>query len=128
MGDALEDGPVGGIARADAAVVLAKGHIHDPVVGVFTPRGYPPVLVHRLQQGFDLGGQAAMKKRVSVVTRSPQRCSDSTGDGGIGLSMRGSPQAESGTAHGSHMATHPVSTPNLDAIALRGHEPALPAA
>ena len=71
--------------------------------------------------------ESPIEKRMSIVTWSPPRRSDSTRDGGIGLSMRGSPQAESGTAHGSHMATRPVSTSNLDAIALRGHEPALPA-
>ena len=39
---------------ANAAVILAKGHIHDPVVGVFDG----PVLSHRLQHGPGSGGQA----------------------------------------------------------------------
>ena len=49
---------VGGVPRANAAVVLAEGHIQDPVVGVFAPRGYPPVPEHGLQLEPGLGGQA----------------------------------------------------------------------
>ena len=45
---------MGGVARADAAVVLAEGDIQDPVVGVFDA----PVPAHRLQQGTGLGRQA----------------------------------------------------------------------
>ncbi len=53
VGDAFEDGHVvGGVARADAAVVLAKGDIHDPVVGIFDT----PVPAHRLQLEPGLGG------------------------------------------------------------------------
>ena len=36
---------VGGVSRADAAVILAEGDIQDPVVGIFDV----PVLAYRLQ-------------------------------------------------------------------------------
>ena len=53
--DTLQDGHVvGGVAGADAAVVLAEGDIQDPVVGVLDA----PVSAHRLQQGLGPGGQA----------------------------------------------------------------------
>ena len=49
VGNALEDGHVvSGLARPNAAVVLAEGHVQNPVVGVFAPRGYLPMLAHRL--------------------------------------------------------------------------------
>ena len=52
-GQCAGDGPVvGSVARADAAVVLTQGHLHDPVAGVFDG----PV-AHRLQQRLGLGGQ-----------------------------------------------------------------------
>ena len=41
------------MARADAAVVLAKGHVQDLVVCILDA----PVLPHRLQQGPGSGGQ-----------------------------------------------------------------------
>ncbi len=54
MGDAFQDGPVmGDLARADPAVILVKGGIQDPVMGVDTP-----VPAHRVPQGPGLRGQA----------------------------------------------------------------------
>jgi hypothetical protein len=45
---------VGGIPRADAAVVLAEGHVQNPVVGVLDG----PVPAHGLQLEPGLGRQA----------------------------------------------------------------------
>ena len=55
VGDASEDGHVVGcVARTDAAVVLAQGHVQDPVVSLLDG----PVTAHRLQQRTSLGRQA----------------------------------------------------------------------
>ena len=51
------------MTRANAAVVLAQGNVHDLVVDVLAT----PMLLHRLQQlGF--GGWLEMKKRVPIAT------------------------------------------------------------
>ena len=50
---------VGGMARADAAAVLAKGDSHDPAVGVLDA----PMPAHGLQREPGLGRQAGMKMR-----------------------------------------------------------------
>ncbi len=56
---------MGGMARADAAVVLIKYHVQDPVVGVFDG----PVTAHRLQLPLGLGRQAG--NEATGVGRDP---------------------------------------------------------
>ena len=65
---------MGGMARVNVAVVLVKGHIQNPVVGVFDG----PVTAYCLQLPPGLGQETGNKARVSVVTQSPQRRSAST--------------------------------------------------
>ena len=66
VGDAPEGGHiVGSRARVDAAVVLVKGHIQDPVVGVFDG----PVTAHRLQLPPGLGRETG--NEATGVGRDP---------------------------------------------------------
>lgn len=54
VGNAPEDDyVVGGVARTDTVVVLAKSHVPNPVVGVFDG----PMPAHRLQLPIGLGRQ-----------------------------------------------------------------------
>ena len=74
---------VGGMARADAAAVLAKGNVHDSVTGVFDA----PTLSHRLQQlGLGAGwkcrnGRRSHSTRTGLAKSHPSR-SGSSGSGG----------------------------------------------
>lgn len=53
----------GSITRANAAVVLVQGNVHDSMAGIWAA----PMLLHRLRQhGF--GGELEVKKRVPVAT------------------------------------------------------------
>lgn len=110
----------GRAARAHAAFVLPEGHVQDLVQAVFNP----PVCPRRRQQVSGLGGMAGDEVAgfgANLVSHPCGQCRQhqdvrqvvqlgpvarilgvsriSTRDEGIGLSMRGSPQVESGTAH-----------------------------
>ena len=56
---------MGGVARADAVVVLAKGDVHDPVGGVLDA----PMPAHRPRQGPGFGGQVG--NEAADIRRDP---------------------------------------------------------
>ena len=117
--DPLQDGHVvGRVTRADAAVILAEGHVQDPVVGVLDA----PMRSHRLQPGTGLvGGRLEMKQLTSVTTRSPQRRSHSTqtrlpdrttpGRGRHGRGRRGRRSSSSGGSRCARRRSSADSTP-----------------